>query len=147
MLDFNEISSKDNAYSALSDKVREVIDKHAPLKTKFLRGNNAPFMTKELRKAIMNRSRLTSRYNKWKSRENFLKLEESRNNVKKLTFAAKKDFFKNASEDGIMTNKKFWKVMKPLMTNKGVLSSNAIIITRKQRIDFQRKKKYLMITI
>ena len=93
MLDFNEICSKANAYNDLSEKVREIIDKHAPLKTKYLRGNNAPFMTKELRKAIMNRSRLTNRYNRWKSRENFLKLEESRNNVKKLTFTAKKDFF------------------------------------------------------
>ena len=140
MLDFNEICSKANAYNALSEKVREIIDKHAPLKTKYLRGNNAPFMTKELRKAIMNRSRLTNRYNRWKSRENFLKLEESRNNVKKLTFTAKKDFFKNASEDGIMTNKKFWKVMKPLMTNKGVLSSNAIIIQENNKLISDEKE-------
>ena len=69
----------------------QLINKHAPLKTKFLRGNNAPFMTKQLRKAIMNRSRLTNKYNKWKSRENFLKLEESRKIVKELTFSAKKN--------------------------------------------------------
>jgi len=97
-------------------------------------------MTKELRKAIMNRSRLTNRYNKWKSRENFLKLEESRKNVKKLTFSAKKDFFKRASEDGIMTNKKFWKTMKPLMTNKGVLSSNAIIIEENNKLVSDEKE-------
>ena len=34
--------------------------------------NEAPFMTKELSKAIMNRSKLKNRYTKWPSRENFL---------------------------------------------------------------------------
>ena len=47
------------------------------MKTKMLRGNNSPFMTKDLKKAIMNRSRFKNRYNKWKSRENFLNLENS----------------------------------------------------------------------
>ena len=68
LLDFDEICSSDNAYSTLSRKVSETIDKHAPLKTKLLRGNNAPFMTKELRKAIMTRSRHTNKYNKCKKR-------------------------------------------------------------------------------
>ena len=31
---------------------------HAPMKTKILRGNNAPFVTKELRKEIRHRSEL-----------------------------------------------------------------------------------------
>ena len=33
-----------------------------------------------------------------------------------------------------MKNKKFWKTMKPLMTNKGVLSSNAIIIEENNQL-------------
>ena len=129
-IDFVDVCSGKNVYEKLSEQVRKIIDKHAPLKTKFLRGNNAPFMTKELRKAIMTRSRFTNKYNKWKSRENFLKLEDSRKTVKLLTFKAKKDFFKNASEGGVINNKKFWKIMKPLMTNKGVMSSNTIIIEK-----------------
>ena len=35
-----------------------VHDKHAPIKKKIVRGNEAPFMTKELSKVIMNRSKL-----------------------------------------------------------------------------------------
>ena len=34
------------------------LNKHAPLKKKFLRHNNNPFMTKDLRKQIMVRSKL-----------------------------------------------------------------------------------------
>ena len=36
----------------------KVLNKHAPLKTKFLRANNKPHLTKERRKAIMKRTRL-----------------------------------------------------------------------------------------
>ena len=43
-----------------------IFDKYAPIKKKVLRGNAAPFMTKGLGKAIMNRSKLT----KWPSDRN-----------------------------------------------------------------------------
>ena len=54
-IDFNEIVNCPDSYEAFSIAVHDVIEKHAPIKTKMLRGNNAPFMTKGLRKAIMNR--------------------------------------------------------------------------------------------
>ena len=47
-----------NMYKSFSDTFKAIVNKHAPLKEKIVRGKNAPFMTKELRKAITNRSRL-----------------------------------------------------------------------------------------
>ena len=46
------------------------------MKQKKLRGNNAPFMTKEYKKAIMDRSRLRSKYLKHPSRENFVNMKK-----------------------------------------------------------------------
>ena len=43
-------------YDIFTSIFRRVLDKHAPLKMKKFRGNQAKFMTKELRKAIMDRS-------------------------------------------------------------------------------------------
>ena len=60
-----------NMYESFPDTFKAVENKHAPLKEKIVRGNNAPFMTKELRKAIMDRSRLKKKYQDWPSRENF----------------------------------------------------------------------------
>ena len=40
-------------------------------KEKIVRENNALFMTKELRKAIMNRPKLKKKHQNWPSRENF----------------------------------------------------------------------------
>ena len=43
------------------------LDLHAPYKTKLIRANHARYMTKALRKAIMRRSQLQSKYFKTKS--------------------------------------------------------------------------------
>ena len=46
------------AYAEFCDTFKTILDKHAPLKSKVLRGNNTPFITKEQSKGIMTRSRL-----------------------------------------------------------------------------------------
>ena len=51
-----------NMYESFSDTFKAIVNKHAPLKEKIVRGNNEAFMTKELRKAIVNRSRLKTKY-------------------------------------------------------------------------------------
>ena len=44
-----------------------IFNKHVPLKFKVVRANNNPFMTKDLRKAIMKRSKLKNEFNKKRS--------------------------------------------------------------------------------
>ena len=45
------------------------------------RGNQAKFMTKELRKAIMDQSRLKNKYLKWPSRENVLTYKKAKKHL------------------------------------------------------------------
>ena len=47
-------------------------------------------MTNELRKAIMNRSRLKMKYQDWSSRENFKNWEKQKNKCNKLRRKAKR---------------------------------------------------------
>ena len=44
--------------------------KHAPMKKKLVRANNAPFMNKTLTKSVMLRSRLRNKFNKSPTVEN-----------------------------------------------------------------------------
>ena len=53
--------------SIFSNIFNEVCNKHAPMRKTFLRANQGVFMTKELNKAIMNRSRFRNKYLKEKS--------------------------------------------------------------------------------
>ena len=44
----------------------EIQNIHAPIKTKVLRAKHFPYMAKGIRKAIMKKSELKSKYVKWK---------------------------------------------------------------------------------
>ena len=85
-------------------------------------------MTKELRKAIMDRSRLKNKYLKWASRENFLAYKKVANICNSLNKKAKKDYFKKTTADGVMSNRKFWNTVKPFLTSKGFLHNDNISI-------------------
>ena len=51
-------------YQSLTKTFLTIVNKHAPLKKKIVRGKQAPFMTKEFQKAIYTRSRLKNKMNK-----------------------------------------------------------------------------------
>ena len=51
-------------YQSLTKTFLTIVNKHAPLKKKIVRGNQAFFMTKEFQKAIYTRSRLKNKMNK-----------------------------------------------------------------------------------
>ena len=55
-------NSQDKQYDLFSDIFRTILSHHAPLKTKTIRGYQTKFMTIELSKSIMNRSRFKNRY-------------------------------------------------------------------------------------
>ena len=61
----NEIRTKMQSidkYETFEEKFLKVLNKYAPLKKKFIRANHVPYMTKNLRKAIMKRSQLENKY-------------------------------------------------------------------------------------
>ena len=59
-------------YKSTTENFLEAIDKHAPLKKKLVRGNQAPFMNRDFQKAIYTRARLKNKYWRDPSRENEL---------------------------------------------------------------------------
>ena len=72
---------------------KKVLDKHAPCKKKYVRANDGPFMTKELRKAIMKRTRLKNRFNKNKTNENWTAFQTQRNFCVKLLRQNKRSYY------------------------------------------------------
>ena len=63
----NEIclhTDNNNKYQPFENAFLKVLDMHAPIKKKIVRANDAPYMTKALRKAIATRSRLENVYTK-----------------------------------------------------------------------------------
>ena len=80
---------ENDAYSTFSSAFRILLNEHALLNTKILRYNNKTFITKELRKKIMKRSKLKNLFNKNKSQENWCKYKTQRNYCVKLLYKTK----------------------------------------------------------
>ena len=57
-------------YSVPLDTFSKLVDRHASLKMNIQKGNHAPFISKEMRKAIYARSRLKNKFCKNPSQEN-----------------------------------------------------------------------------
>ena len=95
---------------------------------KIQRGNHALFISKEMRKAIYTRSRLRNKFCKNPSEENERKYKRQRNLFLSLRHKAIKQYFSNITSKGIVTNKEFWKTIKPFLTNKGCLENSDIML-------------------
>ena len=80
--------------------------------------NHAKFVTKDVRKAIMVRSRLWDIFLK----EKFLESKKAYNKQRKICVSmvnkAKKEHFQNINLSEITDNKKFWETVSPLFGNK-----------------------------
>ena len=89
-------------YSTFSDVFRSVLDGDASLKRKMIKGNQGPFMTKQLSKAIVNRSKLRNRYIKWPSRENFLDYKKAKNTCSNLSRFSQRSYFNHSHKKQIV---------------------------------------------
>ena len=113
----NDITSNNN-YNNFQNILWHTLDAHAPLKKKYLRANNSPFMTTQLRKLIMHRSRCKNTFFKNKTVENWEKYRQLRNKCVKLTKKVKKEYFENLNINSITDNKSFWRTIKPYFSEK-----------------------------
>ena len=107
-------------YENLEKVCINLLDKHAPLKDKTLRANQAPFMTKVLSKAIMTRSRLRNRFVKLPTEHNKKIYHKHRNYCTNLARKVKRNFYNNLDTKQILDNKRFWKTVKPLFSEKHI---------------------------
>ena len=92
------------SYQHITDNFLSVVEKHAPLKKKIVRGNRAPFVFREFRKTIYTRSRLRNKYCKNPTSENELRYKQQRNKCVFLRKRSMKLYLNKLAADGIVTN-------------------------------------------
>ena len=69
----------DEIYESFAASCNKILDNHAPVKKKYVRGNHSPFKNKSLSKAIMVRTRLRNIFLKNRSEENKINYNKQRN--------------------------------------------------------------------
>ena len=90
----------------------ELLNKITPLKTKFLRANHSKFVTKEVSKVFMLRTKLRNKFLKKKTLESRAKYNKQRNICVSLIKKAKRNYYENLDLNDINDNKKFWATVK-----------------------------------
>ena len=117
----------------------EVLNKHAPIKNKSVRGNNGKFMTKELRSAIMNRSKLRNEYLKDKKNDNKIAYNKQRNLCLTLLRKAKRNCSTNLKTKDIADSKKFWTVISPYFSGTLKLKEKITLIEKDKLISEEKE--------
>ena len=97
-----------------------MLNKHAPLKKKLLRANHAPYITKTLRKAIMRRSQLETKYLKSKTQTDFKLYKKYKNFCRKR---GRRKYYESLDMKNVLHSKKFWKTMTPFLPDKNTVFS------------------------
>ena len=96
--------------SKFNDTVLSVLDK----KLKYIRSNKCSFMTKELRKTIMNRSKLRNKFLKTRNEESKRRCIAEEISLLACSARLKDFFFGKIHHRVVSENRKFWKTVGPL---------------------------------
>ena len=97
---------------SFKETVNIILEKHAPTKKRYVRANQAFFITKTLSKEIMKRSRLRNKFLNTKSDIDRKVYNKQRNYVVSLLRKEKKDFYGNLDISKVTDNRVFWKIFK-----------------------------------
>ena len=104
-----------------------VLNAHAPLKKKIVRANEVPCMMKTLNKSIATRSRLENHFYKDRTDASCKAYKKQKPFVGDFIKECKK-YYTNLDIKKIADSRKFWKTVKPFLSDKGISKTNIILI-------------------
>ena len=102
-------SCEDYTVKVFNDFFKTVTNKHAPMKMKIVRGNNAPFMNKKLVQQFSHRAKLKNKFNNDPSEFNKNNYNKYKNFCTNLVRREKKKYYADLDIKVVEDNKKFWK--------------------------------------
>ena len=117
-------------FTEFQETFLKVLNNHAPLKEKTVRANDMPYMTKQLRKAIMNRSRLENKYHRDCTGESYRNFKRQKNYCNRLRYRERKKYYENLDEAKVKDVREFWKTTKPFLSDKGTSRQSKITLIK-----------------
>ena len=124
----------DEAYWIWNKLTMEIVEAHAPLKTKTVRGNRVPYMNGELRRAINVKNMLRRKYDRVNTKTNWNKYRYQRNIVTKLRKKSINVYLYNKCNSNVGTGKQFWDAVKPLISHKSYNRNDTIILMKDEEV-------------
>ena len=105
-------------YQPFDDVFMNTLQSNYPLKTKTVRSNQQPYVSREMRKGIMTRSRLQHKYWKDGTEESKQLKKKQENYCNRLYKRERKNYYKNLDPKVLEDERKFWLTVKPFYNDK-----------------------------
>ena len=96
-------------------------------------------MNETLIKAIMHRSKLRNKFLKKRTEENRRNYTKQRNSCVTILRKSKREYFGNLDKKTICDNKKFWSVVKPILSNKVISNEKVTLIEDNTIVENDKK--------
>ena len=96
-------------------------------------------MTKELKKAIVHRSKLKNKFNRIRTDDNWNKCKQQRNKCVAM-LRTKLHYYKRLDTRDLAGNRTFWKTIKPIFTDKIQISQPINLLEKGEIINDDVKK-------
>ena len=106
----------------------DILNEHAPLKTKTIKKKQSPYMNSEWRKAIHKKHQLFNRYWKVKSQSNWHQYRKQRNLCTKLRKSSMRDYMQEKCAKAKVETRNFWQMVSPYFATKSCASNSIQLI-------------------
>ena len=123
----------DDQYWAFTTMYNEILDEHAPLKSRIVRNDKIPYMHSQLMKEMYKRNRLKNIYFRYRSQNNWENYRKQRNYVTGLRRNAIRTYFRKKCYSA-SSPKDFWNCVKPFMSSKGTKDNGTILLKEDDKI-------------
>ena len=126
VLDMDE--DPNDAWSSWSTLYTEVLDRHAPLRTRRIKVDSAPWINDDILTAMQVRDEIHQQALRFKTESLWLKYRDSRNNLVSLIRQAKTDYYKNIIEQNVSDSKTLWKSLRLVLPSKIKTAAQSFLI-------------------
>ena len=121
---FSQIS-----FGPFKSTVDSILQKHAPIKKRYVRANPASFINDKIHKEVMRRS-LRNKFIDSKTDADRIAYNKQRNYCVSLIRKEKKAYCSNLNIRDVTDNKSFWRKVKSLFTEKVNLQTNILLVEK-----------------
>ena len=110
--------------------VDNILQKHAPIKKRYVQENQASFINSKIRKEVTRRIRLRNNFIDSKTDADRIAYNKQRNYCVSLIRKEKKAYYSNLNIRDVTDNKTFWRKVKPLFSEKVNLQTKILLVEK-----------------
>ena len=120
---FDDVSDR---YWMTSEMYKDVLDDHAPVKSRKITSQQVPYMHSALRKEMYTRNMLKNRYFQWRTPSLEREYNKQKNKVTEMRRQAIKSYFMSKCTENC-SPREFWECIRPYMNDKTKSHRNIIL--------------------